>query len=72
MPMYTVFVREIDTFSSTHISSHDSPNIDAAKIDALLETCEDWSGQVAKYTPSDMYVMGVAEGDVHILEWDDD
>ncbi len=72
MQTYTVFVKEADYTGTTHISSHDADSIEAAKAEAIAETRRDWGYTEAEgYTDADVVVIGVAAGDVVILEWDD-
>jgi len=66
MPMFTVFCRDADDTGTTFITSVEADNIDQAKKDALEECASAWEQDVTS-----IRVVGVAEGDVNILEWDD-
>jgi hypothetical protein len=67
MNTFTVFVRESDNTGTTYITCVDAESIDAAKSAALAECAEAWD-----YELYSLRVTGVAEGDVNILEWDDE
>ena len=65
MKKYTVFIREPDNTGTTFISSAEAETQEEA-VAAVLEDCRDcweWEG--------DLHVLGVAAGDIQILEWDD-
>lgn len=66
MPTFTVFCRDANDTGTTYITSVEADDIDQAKRDALEECSAAWEQDVA-----DIRVVGVAEGDVNILEWDD-
>ena len=66
MKKYTVFIRQPDNTGTTFISSAEAETEEEA-IAAVLEECRDcwdWEGD-------DLHVLGVAAGDIEILEWDD-
>lgn len=54
--------------STTYITSNDRETVEEAKADAMIECCEDWGPE---YTVNDLYILGVAEGEAKIVEWDD-
>lgn len=65
--MFTVFIRQSNNQGTTYITSSDATNIEDAKTDALAQCMEDWDVEDEDH----IVVIGVAEGDVKILEWDD-
>lgn len=69
MPKFTVWVQEADHTGTIHISVHEAGTKDEAAIDAVNETLQDWGDS---FTPDDVIVVGIAAGDVEILEWNDD
>ena len=68
MLTYTVFcVDATGTHPTTHISCHDAASIEAAMLAAVHETADDWACD-----PNDARALGVAAGNVTILEWEDE
>lgn len=68
MKSYTVFIREDETPSTTFITAVEAPDREVAANLALAECLEAWG---EGYTLADLHVLGIAAGDVEILEWDD-
>lgn len=66
MNTYTVFCQDADGTGTTYITSVTAPTIEEAKELAREKCAEDWSCSV-----SQVRVLGVAEGEVNILEWAD-
>ena len=66
MPVFTVFCRNANDTGTTFITSTDADDIEQAKQNALEECAEAWDQD-----ETTIRVVGVAEGDVTILEWDD-
>ena len=65
---YTVFtVSASGDHPTTHITSHTATDIEQAKRLAIKETADDWDCK-----KSDVHVLGVAAGDIEILEWTDE
>lgn len=76
MPKFTVFCRQSNNVGTTYITTVEIEDNDAAKAgEAGLEEClTDWNpggGEPDIYTSDNVSVLGVAEGDVKILMWDD-
>ena len=68
MLTYTVFcVDDTGTHPTTHVSCHHAASVEAAKLAALHETADDWACD-----PNDVRALGVAAGNVTILEWEDE
>lgn len=63
---FTVFCRDADDTGTTFITSVGADNIEAAKAAALKECADAWGQNI-----DSIRVVGVAAGDVEILEWDD-
>ena len=67
MKKYTVFIREADNTGTTFISSAEAETREEA-VAAVLAECRDcweWDEE------DELHVLGVAAGDIEILEWDD-
>ena len=53
--------------TGTYVSTHDASSIEAAKREAVSEAAKAWGCD-----PNDVSVLGVAAGNVTILEWEDE
>jgi hypothetical protein len=74
-PTFTVFCQQADQLGTIHIDTVEAVDLDSA-IQAGREQClADWnggaSGSDAPFTLEDIHCLGVAEGDVSILHWQD-
>lgn len=67
MPKYTVFCSEKNRMGTTWINCVEAENPDAAWINGRAMCARDWELE----DPSELHVLGVAEGEVKILEWHD-
>ena len=72
---FTVFCQQADQLGTIHIDSVEATDLDSA-IQAGREQClADWNGGAcepgAPFTLEDIHCLGVAEGDVRILHWQD-
>jgi hypothetical protein len=65
MNTYTVFCKEKSGEGTTWIDAVQATSMDLAKLIALERCAKDWS-----WDQEDIEVIGVAAGDVQILEWD--
>jgi hypothetical protein len=72
LPTYTVFCCQADAQGTTHIDSVEAPDLTSA-IQAGREQClRDWTaGPTGTLTLEDIHCLGIAEGDVTILHWED-
>lgn len=68
MKKYTVFIQEVETIGTTFITFVEAPDQEVAANLALAECLEAWG---EGYTLADLHVLGIAAGDIEILEWDD-
>lgn len=66
MAAFTVFCRDADGTGTTWISAIGAPDVETAKTRARNRCAEDWDCDA-----EDVSVVGVAAGDVTILEWED-
>lgn len=67
MKTYTVFCQNaLEVGGTTWIAAIEADSVDEAKEEALDQCAESWC-----MSNSDICVLGVAEGDVNILEWND-
>jgi hypothetical protein len=81
LKLYTVFCRESDGTGTTWIDFVLAENLEHAKAQGLADCCNDWNGNPdpedhdsfdhLHYTPDNVSVLGVAEGNVNILFWED-
>jgi hypothetical protein len=72
---FTVFCQQADQLGTIHIDSVEATDL-ASAIQAGREQClADWNGGAtgadAPFTLEDIHCLGVAEGDVRILHWED-
>ena len=66
MAIFTAFCRGSDGTGTTWISSIEAESADAAMEAAINECADDW-----ECSPEDVECIGLAEGDVKILFWED-
>lgn len=76
MPLkpYTVFCQESDGTGTVWIQTLSARDLEHAKSAGLEQCCEDWNGPSDEdpiFTPDNVSVIGVAEGNVNILFWED-
>ena len=72
---FTVFCQQVDQLGTIHIDSVEASDLESA-IQAGREQClADWNGgtssEDAPFTLEDIHCLGVAQGDVRILHWQD-
>lgn len=68
MQKYTVFVRQFDNMGTTHVDCYSAETVEDAKTQALAQVMADWGDD---YSADDLHILGVAKGDVELVEWDD-
>lgn len=66
MNSYTIFCQQTTGEGTIWIQSVEAADIDAAREEGRLQCSFDW-----EYDPEDVHVLGIAEGNITILEWDD-
>lgn len=66
---FTVWVMHTSRTGTTYVTDVQAPDVASAKQCAITECALNWGGE---YPESDLFVLGVAEGPVSLLEWDDD
>jgi hypothetical protein len=66
MKTYTVFIRQSDGRGTTFITSVEATNTGHASSLACAECAGCWKADLA-----DLHVLGIAAGNVDILEWED-
>lgn len=73
LPTFTVFVREACNQGTTFITSVQAKDMEEASRLAREECAIEWrrDGAGEDCTWDSLKVVGIAEGDVNILEWDD-
>jgi len=71
MNTYTVFVIDPDQLGTTYITSVEADTTTEAKTLAINLCREDWSTDKEDPYDGDLHALGVAEGNVNILEWKD-
>lgn len=69
---FTVFLREADGTGTTHISYQEAADRNEAVRAALSECRHDWGREDdGSDEDDDLHVLGVAAGNVTVVEWDD-
>jgi len=72
---FTVFCQQADQLGTIHIDTVEATDLDSAIKAGRMQCLADWnggaSGADAPFTLEDIHCLGVAEGDVHILHWQD-
>lgn len=71
MAKFTVFVRQSNNLGTTWIGCVDAEDINEAADLGLGECVHEWSSDNRQFSEDDLRVIGIAEGDVKILSWDD-
>ena len=66
MKTHTVFCQHVDGTGTVHIAPVNAIHIEKAKNKALVACADDWN-----YPVDHVRVLGVAEGVVKIIEWND-
>lgn len=66
MQKFTVFCQQADGKGTIWIDSFDALEMEDAKRIARATCASDWAAE-----EEDIHVLGVAAGDVEILEWED-
>lgn len=66
---YTVFVREIGGVGTTYIESAYANSAGDARVIVMRRCSEAWGEEA--YPLSSLFCLGIADGDVNIIEWDD-
>lgn len=68
---YTTFCRESNDQGTTHITCVEAESPKQAMELGLAQCCEDWNTGFYNYSEKNVTCVGVAEGDVNILHWED-
>jgi hypothetical protein len=76
MPTFTFWCQQSDGTGTIYIGSLEAPDIEAAKLAAVQECCDEWNSGSGEddeptYTPQNIHLLGIAAGDVEILHWQD-
>ncbi len=74
LPTFTFWCQEASGEGTIYIGVLQAADVEAAKIAGVQECCDEWdSGPEGQptYTPEDIHLLGIAAGDVEILEWND-
>lgn len=75
MTTYTVFCQESGNLGTIHIDTVEAADLDAAILAGREQCLRDWNGgatgDATTFTLADIHCLGVAAGDVTILQWED-
>ena len=72
MKTFTGFCQQSDGTGSIWIGSFVAPDLESAIIEAKRRCIFDWNaGGSAPYDTENVHCLGIAAGDVEILEWND-
>ena len=69
MRKFTVFVRQFDNMGTTHVDCYEAESAEDAKKQAIAQAISDWGSDI--FTEDHLHILGVAAGDVELIEWDD-
>jgi hypothetical protein len=65
---FTVFIKDLVSDGTTWIGHIDTTDVEKAKSEAMRQCAADWD-RGEDFDNID--ILGVAEGDIRILEWND-
>jgi hypothetical protein len=72
---FTVFCQQENQLGTIHIDSVEAADLESAILAGREQCLADWNGgttgENAPFTLADIHCLGVAEGDVNILHWQD-
>jgi len=72
---YTIFCQQADRPGTIHIDTVEAADLESAIQAGRGQCLADWNGGTtgpdASYTLEDIHCLGVAEGDVRLLHWQD-
>jgi hypothetical protein len=72
---FTVFCQQADQLGTIHIDTVEATDLDSAIQAGRVQCLADWNGSAseseAPFTLEDIHCLGVAQGDVRILHWQD-
>ena len=72
---FTVFCQQADQLGTIHIDSVEAVDLASAILAGRKQCLADWNGGAtgtdAPFTLEDIHCLGVTEGDVRILHWED-
>jgi hypothetical protein len=72
---FTVFCQQADQLGTIHIDTVEATDLDSAIQVGRAQCLADWNGGLseaeAPFKLEDIHCLGVAEGDVRILHWQD-
>lgn len=63
---FTVWVTDANEHGTHFVQAFQAVDIETAKAEAIAECADCWG-----YDPADLHILGVADGNVHLLEWDE-
>jgi hypothetical protein len=66
MPTFTAFCQEKGASGTIWIDQVEAESADLATLEAGLKCAADWG-----FEPCDVWVLGIARGNVEILIWED-
>lgn len=72
---FTVFCQQADQLGTVHIAAVEAADLESAILAGRGQCLSDWNGdsspEDAPFTLDDIHCLGVAEGDINILHWQD-
>ena len=68
---FTAFCQDADGTGTVWIATVEADSVDQAKTKAVAACSEDWYGEEAKNMADSIKCIGLAEGDITILMWED-
>ena len=72
---FTVFCQQADQLGTVHIDAVQALDLEAAILAGRQQCLADWNGgaadEIAPFCLEDIHCLGVAEGNIEILHWED-
>ncbi len=70
---FTIFCQQIDKIGTIHIDSVEAEDLASAILAGKIQCLNDWNAgsSEAPFQLADIHCLGVAEGDIRILHWQD-
>ena len=75
LPTFTVFCQQRDQLGTIHIDTVGAADLESAILAGREQCLSDWNGdsspEDAPFKLEDIHCLGVSEGDINILHWED-
>ncbi|TAN03192.1 MAG: hypothetical protein EPN36_14435 [Rhodanobacteraceae bacterium] len=71
MSTFTVFVQQADGRGTVHIADYEAATAADAAAAAIEQVSVDWGTESEPWDKDNLRVLGIAKGDIEIVEWND-